>query len=314
MKKIKVGVVYGGDSPEHEVSKMTAESILENIDHDKFDVVEIFIDEHGKFDEELLKNIDIAFLAVHGENYEDGKFQRYLDGLGVKYTGSGARSSEINMDKDLQKRRFKKAGINVVKHFVVSADDKINDTAQKIENEFGYPCIIKPINTGSSLGITKINDRGELPLAIRKAGEINGKIIIEKAIENHRELEVSVLGNSDLIISNPGEVLADGEVYSYEAKYLKPFETTTEPENLPFYVVDKIKEYSKKAFRATRCRGYARVDLFLTKDGDLYVNEINALPGFTYISMFPKALGAMGITYKDLITRIIELGIEQEKK
>jgi D-alanine-D-alanine ligase len=310
MERIKVGIVYGGKSPEHQVSKMTAKSILKNINREKFDVVEIFIDRNGNFDEELLKNIDIVFLAVHGENYEDGKFQRYLDNIGVKYTGSGARASEINMNKDLQKKCFQEAGLDVVSYFVISINENLDKVALKIDGEFGYPCIIKPINTGSSLGITKVSDPSKLLPALLSAGELNEKIIIEKAIEDHRELEVSILGNSDLIVSDPGEVLTGGEVYSYEEKYFTPFETTMDVTNLSLETIEKIKNWAEKAYRVTDCWGYARVDFFLAKNGDLYINEINTLPGFTSISMFPKALGAMGITYKDLITRIIELGLE----
>jgi D-alanine-D-alanine ligase len=310
MEKIKVGVIYGGKSPEHQVSKMTAQSILENIDREKFDVAEIFIDQQGNFDQEILNNIDIAFLAVHGENYEDGKFQKYLDKLGVKYTGSGARSSEINMDKDLQKKHFKKVGLNVVPYFVISINENPDQVALKIDSEFGFPCIIKPINAGSSLGITKVSDSSKLLPALLTAGELNEKIIIEKAIENHREFEVSVLGNSNLVVSDPGEVLTGGEVYSYEEKYFTPFETTMDVTNLSLETIEKIKNWAKKAYCTTDCRGYARVDFFLANNCDLYINEINTLPGFTSISMFPKALGAMGITYKDLITKIIELGME----
>ena len=309
-KKIKVAVVYGGKSPEHEVSKMTAKSVLNNLDRDKFEISEIFIDKRGNFDQELIKNIDIAFLAVHGENYEDGKFQRYLDGLGVKYTGSGARSSEINMNKDLQKKSFKEAGLDVVPYFVASMKENSFQIDARIKSEFDYPCIIKPINAGSSLGITKVLDSARLLPAVLNAGEINEEIIIEKAVEGHRELEVSVLGNHDLTISDPGEILTNGEVYSYQAKYFSPFKTTTEAVGLSSETVEKIKDWAEKAYRATECRGYARVDFFLAKNGDLYINEINTLPGFTDISMFPKALGAMGISYQNLITKIIELGLE----
>lgn len=312
MEKTKVGVIYGGDSPEHEVSKMTAKSILENIDRDRFEVREIFIDKNGKFDEALLKNIDITFLVVHGENYEDGKFQRYLDKLGIKYTGSGIRASEINMDKVLQKRLFQQAGLKVANYVKIISNQPIEQINYKVKTSIGYPVIVKPTNTGSSLGISRVENEPGLAAAIFNAKKIHDQIIIEKFIENKRELEISILGNNKLLVSNPGEVLAHDKIYSYEAKYFKPFVTTDEPKNLPSDIAKKAKSWAKKAYRATDCRGYARVDLFLTSSKELYINEINTLPGFTEISMFPRMMLKSGISYQDLITKIIELGLETD--
>lgn len=308
--KIIVGVLYGGASCEHEVSKMTAKSILQNIDRTKFDVLEIFVNKDGNFDHKDLNKIDIAFLAFHGENYEDGKFQEYLDSRDVKYTGSGAEASQINMDKDLQKIYFTKTGLKPVEYITIDGDSSISETNERIIETINYPCFIKPANAGSSLGISKILNKTDLKKAIVEASKINTKIIAENAVDKPRELEVAVLGNNNLIISNPGEVLTNGQVYSYEAKYLKPFSTIISPKNLSDNLCQKIRNWAKKAYKITGCKGYARVDFFLDKKGELYINEINTLPGFTLISMFPKLMEATGISYKDLITKIIELGLE----
>jgi D-alanine-D-alanine ligase len=307
---ITVGILYGGASCEHEVSKMTAKSILKNIDRAKFNVLEIFVDKNGDFNHKNLNKIDIAFLAFHGENYEDGKFQEYLDSRGVKYTGSGAEASQINMDKDLQKIYFAKAGLKTVDYLTIDGDESISETDKRIIETLNYPCFIKPVNAGSSLGISKVSNKSDLKKAIIEANKIGTKIVAEKAVNKPRELEVAVLGNNNVIISDPGEILANGQFYSYEKKYLKPFSTTVNPKSLPKNLSRNIKNWAKKAYKITGCKGYARVDFFLDQKSELYINEINTLPGFTSISMFPKLMEASGINYKDLITKIIELGLE----
>lgn len=307
MKKLKVGVLYGGDSCKHEVSCMTADSILKHIDQDKFDVAEICVDRQGNFDHKLLADIDIAFLAFHGENYEDGKFQEFLEAKKIKYTGSGVKASEINMNKELEKQHFRQAGLKTAEYITVSGKHSTKEIAKMIDETLDYPLIVKPVSMGSSLGMTKAGGEEDLVQALEEARKINDNIIIEKLIECPRELEVSILGNDNLIVSDPGEVITCGQLYTYETKYFKPFETTDKPKHLSKEVVAKIKDWAKKAYRATGCRGYGRVDFFLAPNGELYINEINTLPGFTKISMFPKLMQKVGISYKDLITRIIEL-------
>lgn len=310
MDKIKVGIIYGGNSCEHEASKMSAESVLQNINRDIFEVVEIYVDMEGNFNKSLLSKIDIAFLAWHGPNCEDGTFQKYLEGEKTKYTGSGPEASKINLDKKLQKRYFADTGLKTVGFVSLAKDLSSVEITERVKETAGFPCVVKPTNTGSSLGIAKVNNQTELTDAISAARKINNKIIIEKYIENPRELEVSIVGNDELLISDPGEVLTGGELYSYEAKYFKPFKTTDKPENLSPETITKIKDWAEKAYRVTGCRGFARVDFFLTQNGELYINEINTLPGFTKISMFPKMMMKMGLSYKDLISKIIELGME----
>lgn len=308
MKKKIVGLIYGGKSPEHEVSKMTAKSIRENIDRDQFDVIDIFIDKEGKYDYSILNNIDVAFLAVHGPNCEDGKLQKLLGKYKIKYTGSGAKSSKINMDKISQHRYFNKTGLKVTDN--ISFGKEALDDIVKAIKDFGLPVVIKPNNGGSSIGITKVENESKIKQAVVDARKYDTKIIVERAVSNPREIEIAILGNDELIISNPGEVISNGKFYSYETKYFKPFDTTVKAKNLSKNQIDGLKEMAKKAYRCTNCRGYARVDFFIDKNGEIYINEINTLPGFTKISMFPKLMQEMGISYKELITKIIKLALE----
>lgn len=307
MTKIKVGLSYGGASPEHEISIMTAKSIRENIDRNKFDVVDIFIDKSGNLDEKLLSDIDVAFLAVHGPNCEDGKLQKYFEDKSMKYTGPDVKASQINMDKILEHEYFQKAGLPVVEYKGFDKNDSI-DTIKQYAIEIGLPIFVKPNNGGSSIGISKIDDISNLEGAINDAFKYDEKICIEKAVKNPREIELAILGNNDLIISNPGEVLSNGEFYSYETKYFKPFDTTAKT-TLTDEQIKNIKEMAKLAYETTGCKGYARIDFFLEGD-KIYINEINTLPGFTKISMFPKLMAEIGIGYKELITKIIKLALE----
>ena len=308
-QKIKVGLLYGGASFEHQVSKMTAESILKNIDQTKFSVREIYINKKGNFNKKLLKDINVAFLAVHGPNCEDGKLQRYLEREKIKYTGSGVEASRINMDKVRMHCEFQRTGLPVVDYIGFNSKQKIKNIISKVEKELFFPLIVKPNNTGSSIGVEKINNHNELINAVRRAFKYDQKIIVEQAIENPRELEISVLGNKRLILSEPGEILTHGRVYAYQAKYFKPFKTKTVAANLTNYQIKEIKRMAKSAYLATGCCGYARIDFLMDKNGQIFISEINTLPGFTKISMFPKMMEVKGIKYKDLITRIINLAL-----
>lgn len=307
--KTKVAVIYGGNSFEHEVSKMTAESILQNIDRDLFDVSEVYIDRGGKFDEHLLDSIDVAFIAMHGPNCEDGKFQKYLEDRKIKYTGPGVEASRINMDKVEMHDVHKKADLPVVenKGFRQGQEKEVTTYC----NEIGYPVFVKPNNTGSSVGISKVESESDVPAALSAAFECDDGICVEKGVSSHREYEVAILGNGeDLIVTNPGEVLAHGEFYSYETKYIKPFETTTIVPDMTAEKAKEIKDLAKLAYTSTGCKGYARIDFLADGDGKIYISEVSTLPGFTKISMFPKLMLAEGYSYKDLITRIIELAME----
>lgn len=308
-KKIKVGLIYGGQSFEHEVSKMTAESILENIDQDKFEVTKIYIDKDGKLDESLLKDVEVAFLAVHGPNCEDGKLQKYLEEKGIKYTGSGVEASALNMDKVKMHDAFVNADILVVEYFDCNKNTGLAEIDEKITGSFGYPVFVKANNAGSSVGVSKAEDISELKEAVEEAVKCDDGIIIEEAVKNPREVEVAILGNDKLTMSDPGEVSSHGEFYSYDAKYFHPFNTETRAELLPEQI-KTIKQMAEKAYRATGCKGYSRIDFLVDESGKIYLNEINTLPGFTKISMFPKLMAEAGISYKDLISKIIYLALD----
>jgi D-alanine-D-alanine ligase len=308
-EKIKVGLIYGGASFEHEVSKMTAKSIEEHINQSLFDIVKIYITKKGKFDHKLL-SIDVAFLAVHGPNCEDGKLQALFEKKEIKYTGSGVKASRINMDKVKMHQIFEDSGLKTVKFLGFTKNQSKFKIEQEIDEEIGFPCVIKPNNTGSSIGISKVEDFNGLKKAINLAFRYDKKIIVEEAIEEPRELEISVFGNKKLILSEPGEILAHGKVYSYEFKYFKPFKTKIVAANLKKGKINQIKEMARKAYLVTGCRGYARVDFLMDKNGQIFISEINTLPGFTKISMFPKMMAATGIKYKDLITKIINLALK----
>jgi D-alanine-D-alanine ligase len=308
-KKIKVGLIYGGASFEHEVSRMTAKSILLNIDKELFEVKEIYIDKNGDLDENSLKDIDIAFLAVHGPNCEDGKLQKYLEDRGIKYTGSGTAASALNMDKKRMHDAFKGAGLRVVEYFDCDRNWDLTRIQENIKKTFGYPCFVKANNAGSSVGVSKVDNESELEKALEEAFKCDKTIIVEAAIKNLREFEIAVLGNNELVLSEPGEVSSKGEFYSYDAKYFHPFETKANAPLLPDKS-EEIKEMARKAYKVTGCKGYSRIDFLMDGNEKIYINEINTLPGFTKISMFPKMMGATGVTYKDLITKIINLALE----
>jgi D-alanine-D-alanine ligase len=308
-KKIKVGLIYGGESFEHEVSKMTADSILENIDQDKFEVTKMYINKDGHLDEKLLKDIEVAFLAVHGPNCEDGKLQKYLEGSGIKYTGSGVEASALNMDKIKMHDAFKKAGIPVVEYLGFDKKNGDSEIIEKTEREIGYPCFVKANNAGSSVGVSRASNIHELRQAILEAFKCDDQIIVEEAVKNPREIEVAVLGNDELTLSDPGEVSSNGQFYSYDAKYFHPFNTEAKAELLPEQI-KTIKEMAEKAYGSTGCKGYSRIDFLIDESGKIYLNEINTLPGFTKTSMFPKLMAGAGITYKDLISKIIYLALD----
>lgn len=311
MPKIKVVVLFGGKSPEHEISKLSAKNILANIDKNKFDVIPIEISKAGEFDIELTKLADIVFLCLHGRIGEEGAAQGFLEMLGLLYVGSGIRASALAMDKVASKQIWQTQNLPVP-HFSYFNIYEYKKNPDSIIENIVPPVFIKPSNTGSSLGITKVKNVTEIQTAIDSALKYEDRIIIEEAIEGARDIEVSVLGNDDLIISEPGEVISAEEFYTYDAKYNLDSKTIV-PANLDEKVIYDIKVMVEKAFKALDCRGFGRVDLLLDKNGKIFLNEINAIPGFTDISMFPKLMENSGIDNKELITRIIELGMENGK-
>lgn len=321
----KVLVLCGGNSSEHNVSLVSAKSILNNIDNSLFQVSTVVIDydynwyeyggkvdclsdwKHQEYEHidnivDYLKMFDVIFPITHGTNGEDGKLQGMLDLFDIKYVGCKTSTSAICMDKDFSKMIFSHLGIPQIPFITISNQKfKIHDIIKKL----GLPLIVKPANGGSSIGISKASNKKELKKAIIEAFKYDDKIVIEKFIKA-RELECGLLEDKDFYISEVGEITSANEFYDYNAKYKNKKSYTTIPANLKKEVKDKIIKYTKTAFDGINGRGFARIDFLYDEDNEqLYLNEINTLPGFTEISMYPKLFIYSGIEYKDLITKLI---------
>lgn len=335
MNKIRVALIFGGQSEEHEVSIMTAREIVKAIDKEKYSISLFGIDRDGywkslnKLDEnikslqfehlnpripgeviELLqKEIEIAFPLLHGPFGEDGRIQGLFEMTNVKYAGCDLISSALCMDKDYSKKLLTKIGIPMTPSVTIFQDG--NYDIDDIVSRLGYPMFIKPVNLGSSVGISKAKNDAELLTAIEKAFEYDSKVIIEMGIDA-REIECAVLGNKSPIVSTPGEILPSHEFYDYEAKY---FDDGKSKLVIPAEIDDSLKReiqvYALKAYKELGCSGLSRVDFFIDKKtNDIYMNEINTMPGFTPFSMYPLLFKSSGIDYADLIDRLIQLGLE----
>jgi D-alanine-D-alanine ligase len=371
-KKLRVSVLFGGRSGEHEVSLLSAASILKAIDRKKYDVVPIGITKEGRWlaasdatnllerDEstdvrqlragdpdatpgaKLLhegiptllapvpgpqgpegKAIDVVFPVLHGTFGEDGTIQGLFELAGIAYVGSGVLGSSAGMDKDAMKRLFAQAGLPIVKHVTILRSDwetSPRKATARIEAALKYPLFVKPANLGSSVGISKAHNRKELGPALDLAAKYDRKLIVEQGVggkkSRARELEVGVLGNDDPQASVVGEIIPGKEFYDYEAKYLSEGSVPVIPAKITRAEAKQIREMAVAAFRACDLAGLARVDFLMEPDGKrrIYLNEVNTLPGFTQISMYPKLWEATGITYGDLITRLIELGLERHQE
>ena len=384
-KKIRVGVLFGGRSGEHEVSLLSAASVVEAIDKKKYEVVPIGISKQGQWltadhAERLLKGehkeerhlragdpettpgaavlakgesvmvppmpglelqpfesdaplrrasdraikVDVIFPVLHGTFGEDGTIQGLLELADIPYVGAGVLGSAAGMDKDVMKRLFRQAGLDMVKHVTVLRSQWEKDAKKvrrEIEKALQYPVFVKPANLGSSVGISKVHDRSELDGAMKEAAKFDRKIVVEQGVGGKggraREIECSVLGNDEPQASVPGEVVPAAEFYDYNAKYIDEGSKLIIPAKLTRALQKKVQEMAVKAFLAVDCSGLARVDFLMDPKSDrIYVNEINTMPGFTSISMYPKLWAASGISYPDLIDRLIQLGLErfEEKK
>jgi D-alanine-D-alanine ligase len=339
MNKIKVAVIFGGRSGEHEISLRSAESVLRSLDPNKYEVVPIGITHEGKWlsfgnakalppketiETTLAKgehaplaaepnsrgSIDVIFPVLHGPYGEDGTIQGLLDLANVPYVGAGVLGSAIGMDKDVMKRLLREAGLPVGEFWTVKKSEIESFVDKRIAN-LPYPVFVKPANLGSSVGITKAHKPDELRAALNTAGEYDKKIVVEKGIDA-REIEIAVLGNDDPIASVPGEIIPSREFYDYEAKYVSDDSRLLIPAPLSSAQASDAQRLAIETFKVLECSGLGRVDLFLERDsGKFYVNEINTLPGFTSISMYPKLWEASGIAYQQLIDRLIALAIER---
>jgi D-alanine-D-alanine ligase len=351
-KRLRVGVLFGGRSGEHEVSLASAASVIRGLDPDKYEAVPIGITKEGhwligagaqKMLPEVLRGgqrvmmtadptdaalvpldrsgggtrLDVVFPVMHGTFGEDGTIQGLLDLAGLPFVGAGVLGSAIAMDKDVAKRLLQAAKIPVVPWVAVPRTQWEQNPAgveQTIENKFQYPVFVKPATLGSSVGMTKVHSREELAPALNLAAEFAQKILVERAMVA-REIEVSVLGNSDPKASIPGEIVPHREFYDYAAKYLEEGTQLLIPAKLKPAQVEKFQKLAVDAFRALELSGMARVDFFLEKaGGKIYLNEANTIPGFTSISMYPKLWEASGIPFRDLIDKLIELALEQHRE
>jgi D-alanine-D-alanine ligase len=356
-KKLKVGVIFGGRSGEHEVSLRSAESIINAMDKSRYEVVPIGITKEGRWlvssdagallpdavmssavqeqvaiigdptrqgltridpnhHEPSSEPLDVVFPVLHGTYGEDGTIQGLLEMAGVPYVGCGVLASATGMDKVLMKQLFQQAGLSLAPYqwFLRSAwEEDPESIAIRIGEELGFPVFVKPANLGSSVGVSKAENKVDLKKAIDDAARYDRRIIVEKMVIG-REIEVSVMGNDNPISSLPGEIIAGHEFYDYEDKYIDNTSRTEVPAKLPTRTIEILQQQAVTAFRAIDGAGLARVDFFVEDEsGKVIINEINTMPGFTSISMFPKMWEASGISYSELIDRLIQLAIERHK-
>jgi D-alanine-D-alanine ligase len=351
-RKLRVGVLFGGRSGEHEVSLASAASIIRGLDPQKYEAVPIGITKEGhwligagaqKMLPEVLRTgqrvlmsadptesalmpldgsprgqkLDVVFPVIHGTFGEDGTMQGLLELAGLPFVGAGVLGSAIGMDKDVAKKLMQVAKIPVVPWIAVQRADwerQPKEIRRAIEKKFKYPVFVKPATLGSSVGMTKVHSRAELGPALDLAAEFAMKIMVERAV-SAREIEVSVLGNHDPRASIPGEIVPHREFYDYAAKYLEEGTKLLIPAKLKKSEVKKVQAMAVTAFRALELSGMARVDFFIEKrDGKIFLNEVNTIPGFTSISMYPKLWEANGIPFRELVSKLIDLALEQHRE
>jgi len=314
---IKVGVFFGGKSAEHEISIMSAQNVYDAIDKNKFSPKLIKIDKSGFWQINEVFEFDVIFPILHGPFGEDGTIQGLLKLADIPFVGPGVLGSAVGMDKDVMKRLLRDAGVPIGK-FLSFKDYENVPSFKEIENILGSPFFVKPANMGSSVGISKVHDEAGLSAALKEAFLYDTKVIIEEYIPG-REIECAVLGNEEPIASLPGEIITAHEFYSYDAKYIDEKGAVLEiPAKLDSETIKHIQEIALKVFKVLCCEGLSRVDFFLKespgKQYEIIVNEINTIPGFTRISMYPKMWEASGVSYTELITRLIELAINRHEK
>lgn len=355
MAKLRVGIVFGGKSVEHEVSLQSAKNIVEAIDKTRFDVVLLGIDKQGQWHISDAQNyllnaqdparialrpstttlahipgrerqqmidaesgqpldaIDVIFPIVHGTLGEDGSLQGMLRMANLPFVGSDVLGSAACMDKDVTKRLLRDAGLSIAPFVTLTRRNRDNFTFDEIKAKLGLPLFVKPANQGSSVGVSKVNDAEQYAKAVALAFEFDHKVVVEQGIKG-REIECAVLGNDDPQASTCGEIVLNSEFYAYDTKYIDDNGAkVVVPAAIPAEVNDKIRHVAIEAYQTLGCSGMARVDVFLTADNDVVINEINTLPGFTNISMYPKLWQASGLDYTSLITRLIELALERHQ-
>lgn len=310
MKKLKVGVIFGGKSAEHEVSLNSAKTVINALDKKKYQVISVKIPKNGVFNYALLKKVDVIFPVLHGPYGEDGSMQGLFKLLGKPFVGAGVLGSAVGLDKDVMKRLLREANIPIPRFVVLRDGEKIS--FEKVKRDLGLPMFIKPANLGSSVGVYKVKNENEFHKATKDAFRYDLKVIVEEFIDG-KEVECAVLGNDSPVASNPGEIIPSEEFYSYNAKYVNDSETLTEA-RIKKATKDKVRNLAVKAYKVLGCEGMGRVDFLLDKREEVFVNEINTIPGFTSISMYPKLWEASGLSITKLLDRLIELAIERFNK
>ena len=331
---IKLGIVYGGVSTEHDISVMSAKSVIENLDKEKYEIHEIYINKYGKWYEVIddekeeiynliwtLKKLDVVFPVLHGLGGEDGTIQGMLEMLQVPYVGCKVLASSVGMDKVYTKIIFEKAGIPEAPYVYIKKKENgyiiVNENfkeeefkVESITKKLNYPMFVKPSNSGSSVGVKKATNNEELKMAIENAGQYDNKILIEQGI-NAREVECAILDGTEVRASTVGEIISAEEFYSFDAKYNIPESNTIIPADISKEQIEQIQKLAIRAFKAIDGSGLARVDFFIEKDTNkIYINEINTMPGFTKISMYPKLFEAVGIKYSELLDKLIANAIK----
>ena len=332
---IKIGIIYGGVSTEHNISEMSAKSVIENLDKEKYEIHKIYINKYGKWfhyidnkQEEIynlvwyLKELDVVFPVLHGIGGEDGTIQGLLEMLQIPYVGCKVLASSIGMEKAYTKIIFEKAGIDQAPYIYIK---KINETykivksnfeeeefkLEKITSKLKYPMFVKPSKSGSSVGVKKATNNEELKVAIENASRYDDKILVEQAIIG-REVECAVLEDDEIITSTVGEIISAEEFYSFDAKYNIPESKIIIPAQIEQNKVNTIKKLALKAFKVIDGKGLSRVDFFIEKETNkIYINEINTMPGFTQISMYPKLFENIGITYSKLLDKLINNALKK---
>jgi D-alanine-D-alanine ligase len=316
--KLRVALIYGGRSGEHEISLRSAKSIIAALDPERYHIIHYVINKDGRWSPKPIQpepganaHIDVAFPILHGTFGEDGTMQGLLELAGLPYVGPGVFASAAAMDKDVMKRLCKDKGIPIVDYVIMQSGNL--DPTEPCKR-FQFPMFVKPANLGSSVGITKAKTCEELVEALKTAAQFDRKIIVERGIIG-RELECAVLGNEQPIASLPCEIIPSKEFYDYEDKYLLDKAQCIVPADLPEGTTEELRRIAVEAYKAVECEGMSRVDFLLeASTGKLYINEINTIPGFTSISMFPKMWEHSGMPMPQLLDRLIELAMERHQK
>ena len=311
-RKFKIGILFGGKSAEHEVSIISAKNIIKALDKEKYQIFPIRIDKNGKFNFNIIKKMDVVFPVLHGPFGEDGSMQGLLKVLNLPFVGSGVLGSAVSMDKDVMKRLFKETGIPIGKFITIYNGEKIS--FGKVKKFLGLPVFVKPANMGSSVGISKVKNELGWKKALKDAFLYDSKIVVEENI-NGQEVECSVLGNEKPMASIIGEIIPKGDFYSYKAKYIdEDGASLLIPARVSKAIMKKVQNLAIKVFQTLNCEGMGRVDFFVKKNGEVIVSEINTIPGFTSISMYPKLWEASGLPIGKLLDKLIALAIERFKK